>query len=64
VSADIWQEIECPNQGTDIDVYGAAATVRLASRTAMAKVFFIMSVPFAPTVQTFERCHLLFRTSS
>ena len=23
MSADIWQEIECPNQGTDIDVYGA-----------------------------------------
>ncbi len=21
--AEIWQEIECPNQGTDIDVYGA-----------------------------------------
>jgi hypothetical protein len=37
---------------------------RHANMAAMAKVFFIMSVPFSPIAQTFERFHLLCRTSN
>lgn len=45
-------------------IVGAAAAVRHASRVAMKMVFFIMSEPFAPIAQTFERFHLLCRTSN